>query len=475
MNHEDASKYLVSYLRNPRPTGGYSTYGYDIYISRVVDAYLHEQGKTSSSANDREIRELSPHFLAAAWDLCRRGIIRPGVASLGDQSTTEGAAGGGYAITPFGRTWIAESDKDDFVPTEPERFARLIAKYNARFSPQFAERAQDAIRCYGAHPAVTSTTKAFFRSMLRRSKRSCSDTEVEDGTICALFPRGADVVSSKVSVSASDVVEPRNSTKFATACIVNFIVHPFGSARILHENRYKHCAGFLLSSLASAWLRSSSRAIVEFVQSSCYTRCALVHSCETSLAQGETTSMARVTSLLSQIELGDPLAADQLLPLVYDELRQLARAKLSMERDCQTLQPTALVHEAYLRLTDKDNIVEWDSRRHFFAAAALAMRRILVERARRKATVKHGGVLKRQDFDDQLIIDDRRATELLALDEALSELEKHDAQAAQVVQLRYFAGLSHQDAADALNISRRTADRLWVAAKTWLHRRMAES
>jgi RNA polymerase sigma factor (TIGR02999 family) len=182
--------------------------------------------------------------------------------------------------------------------------------------------------------------------------------------------------------------------------------------------------------------------------------------------------MSDVTQILSQIESGDPVAAEQLLPLVYDELRKLAAAKLARESP-QTLQPTALVHEAYLRLIGSgDEVAEWEGRRHFFAAAAEAMRRILVERARRRATLKHGGEFRRVDLDDQLFVDQERATELLALDEALAALEQHDPQAAQVVKLRYFAGLSHQDAARAMQLSRRAADRLWALAKTWLYQRL---
>jgi RNA polymerase sigma factor (TIGR02999 family) len=182
--------------------------------------------------------------------------------------------------------------------------------------------------------------------------------------------------------------------------------------------------------------------------------------------------MSDVTQILSQIEGGEPMAAEELLPLVYDELRKLAAAKLAQE-NAQTLQPTALVHEAYLRLIGGGEAPKWEGRRHFFAAAAEAMRRILVERARRRATLKHGGELRRLDLDDQLIADDQRGAELLALDEALAELERHDSQAAQLVKLRYFAGLSHQDAADAIGITRRAADRLWLVAKAWLYNRLA--
>jgi RNA polymerase sigma factor (TIGR02999 family) len=184
--------------------------------------------------------------------------------------------------------------------------------------------------------------------------------------------------------------------------------------------------------------------------------------------------MADVTQILSQIESGDPSAAEQLLPLVYEELRKLAAARIAQEKPGQTLQPTALVHEAYLRLTGGENKSEWENRRHFFAAAAEAMRRILVERARHRATIRHGGEFRRLDLRDDMIVDDRRSVELLALDDALARLECHDAQAAQVVKLRYFVGLSHQEVADAMNITRRVADRLWLVAKTWLFKQLEE-
>jgi RNA polymerase sigma factor (TIGR02999 family) len=183
--------------------------------------------------------------------------------------------------------------------------------------------------------------------------------------------------------------------------------------------------------------------------------------------------MHEVTRILSAIEAGEPQAAERLLPLVYDELRRLAAAKLAYEKPGQTLQATALVHEAYLRLIGSgEEAPEWEGRRHFFAAAAEAMRRILVERARRRATLKHGGEFHRVDLDEQLFVDQERAAELLALDEALAALELHDPQAAQVVKLRYFAGLSHQDTAQAMKLSRRAADRLWALAKAWLYQRL---
>ena len=182
--------------------------------------------------------------------------------------------------------------------------------------------------------------------------------------------------------------------------------------------------------------------------------------------------MSEVTRILSAVEAGDPSAAAELLPLVYDELRQLAAARLADEKPGQTLQATALVHEAYLRLVDGDRVRCWESRAHFFAAAAEAMRRILVERARQKAAARHGGGLRRVGLDE---VDPAAPTpdeDLLALDEALGELEQHDAQAARLVKLRYFAGLTHQEAAGVMGIGRRAADRLWALARAWLYQRV---
>jgi RNA polymerase sigma factor (TIGR02999 family) len=184
--------------------------------------------------------------------------------------------------------------------------------------------------------------------------------------------------------------------------------------------------------------------------------------------------MSEVTRILSAIEQGDPSAATQLLPLVYEELRKLAAQKLSQEKPGQTLQATALVHEAYLRLVDTEKAQHWNSRGHFFAAAAEAMRRILVEQARRKKTDKHGGDRLRVDLPDDLAGPDSRANDLSALDEALDLLERHDADAALLVKLRYFAGLSHQDAAEALQISRGAADRLWALSRAWLFRQLSK-
>jgi RNA polymerase sigma factor (TIGR02999 family) len=179
--------------------------------------------------------------------------------------------------------------------------------------------------------------------------------------------------------------------------------------------------------------------------------------------------MHEVTHILSAIEQGDPQAADQLLPLVYDELRKLAARKLAREKPARTLQATALVHDAYLRLVDAKQAQHWNSRGHFFAAAAEAMRRILVENARRKQSRKRGGHLARQDFDAVDVAAPEMSDQVLALDEALQKLAAQDKAAADVVQLRFFAGLPLSEVANVLGISPRTADRLWAYARAWLH------
>lgn len=179
--------------------------------------------------------------------------------------------------------------------------------------------------------------------------------------------------------------------------------------------------------------------------------------------------MSEVTRVLSLVEQGDPTAAEQLLPLVYDELRQLAASKIAQEKPGQTLQATALVHEAYLRLAE-DSPQQWKSRRHFFAAAAEAMRRILVENARRKGAIKRGGDQQRLDLDAIDVAAPERSEELLAVNDALNRLEERDADAAQLVKLRYFSGLTISQAADVLEVSARTADRLWIYARAWLFR-----
>lgn len=182
--------------------------------------------------------------------------------------------------------------------------------------------------------------------------------------------------------------------------------------------------------------------------------------------------MSDVTRILSRIEQGDPVAAQELLPVVYQELRKLAAAKLARENPGQTLQATALVHEAYLRLVDVDNVQQWDNRGHFFAAAAEAMRRILVENARRKKRIKRGGDLARTELDDAEIVAPEVHEDLIALDAALDHLKSVDAQAVELVHLRYFVGLSNADAAQLLEISPRTADRVWAFARAWLHQEM---
>jgi RNA polymerase sigma factor (TIGR02999 family) len=184
--------------------------------------------------------------------------------------------------------------------------------------------------------------------------------------------------------------------------------------------------------------------------------------------------MSEVTRILSAIEQGDPSAAGELLPLVYEELRKLAAQKMAQEAPGQTLQATALVHEAYLRLVDQEQGRHWNSRGHFFAAAAEAMRRILVEQARRKHAGKHGGGRLRVDLPDDLAAPEARADDLVALDEALTRLERHDPDAARLVKLRYFAGLSHQEAAGALGVSRGAADRLWALGRAWLFRQLSK-
>jgi len=192
--------------------------------------------------------------------------------------------------------------------------------------------------------------------------------------------------------------------------------------------------------------------------------------------------MSHVTQILSKIESGDPMAAEQLLPLVYGELRKLAAAKLAMEKPGQTLQPTALVHEAYLRLvggsgTDGNNPKEsnWNCRGHFFGAAAEAMRRILVEHARRKQATKRGGEQQRIELVDVPAKETGFVVDLLVLDQALTELAVVDPRAAELVKLRYFAGLTGAEAAQSMGISARTADRTWLYARTWLLNKLQAS
>jgi RNA polymerase sigma factor (TIGR02999 family) len=182
--------------------------------------------------------------------------------------------------------------------------------------------------------------------------------------------------------------------------------------------------------------------------------------------------MTDVTRILSAIERGDPHAAGQLLPLVYEELRRLAAQKLAQEKPGQTLQATALVHEAYLRLVGNGRAPCWDNRRHFFAAAAEAMRRILVENARRKQMHKHGGGQQRRDLDAEALVAPESDVDLLALDAALLRLAEQDPLKAKLVELRYFAGLTGDQAAAALGMSASSADRLWVYTRAWLRREL---
>jgi RNA polymerase sigma factor (TIGR02999 family) len=185
--------------------------------------------------------------------------------------------------------------------------------------------------------------------------------------------------------------------------------------------------------------------------------------------------MSDVTRILSAIEQGDPHAAEQLLPLVYDELRKLAAQKLSQEKPGQTLQATALVHDAYIRLVDVEKAQQWNSRGHFFAAAAEAMRRILVERARRKGRIRHGGGLRRADLLDAEVAAPSDDEQVLLLDEALARLAAVRPQAAEVVKLRFFAGLTLEEIAPLLALSPRTTRRLWVFARAWLRRDIERS
>jgi RNA polymerase sigma factor (TIGR02999 family) len=184
--------------------------------------------------------------------------------------------------------------------------------------------------------------------------------------------------------------------------------------------------------------------------------------------------MSDVTRILSQIEEGDGKAAEQLLPLVYDELRKLAAQKMVQEKPGQTLQATGLVHEAYIRLVDVEKAQHWNSRGHFFQAAAEAMRKILVDNARRKARLKRGGGMQRQHPEDVAIECGPPLDDLLGLDEAITRLEQKDPLAAQAVKLRFFVGLSHREVGEALGVSAITAREHWRYARVWLHREMQQ-
>jgi RNA polymerase sigma factor (TIGR02999 family) len=199
----------------------------------------------------------------------------------------------------------------------------------------------------------------------------------------------------------------------------------------------------------------------------------ILRSVPTQIAQG--LPMNDVTRILSAIEQGDSHAAERLLPLVYDELRKLAAQKLAQEKPGQTLQATALVHEAYLRLVGAEPKQPWDSRGHFFAAAAEAMRRILVEDVRRKRAVKHGGQVRRLDIDVDRLENPKHAEEILAVDEALAKLARENPPVAKLVNLRYFAGMTLEEASTVLRVSVRTAHRYWNYARAWLHQEIGTS
>lgn len=184
-------------------------------------------------------------------------------------------------------------------------------------------------------------------------------------------------------------------------------------------------------------------------------------------------SMSDVTRILHAIDEGDPQAADELLPVVYAELRRLAAQKMAQEAPGQTLNATALVHEAYVRLVDVDDRQQWDSRGHFFAAAAEAMRRILIENVRRKQRVRHGGEFERVDLLEGDAVVSEPSENILELDEALEQFAKEDPEKALLVKLRYFAGMSEEEAAEVLEISRATASRHWAYARAWLYERMS--
>ena len=184
--------------------------------------------------------------------------------------------------------------------------------------------------------------------------------------------------------------------------------------------------------------------------------------------------MKEVTQILKAIGDGRVEAAEELLPLVYSELRRLAAARLAQERPGQTLQATALVHEAYLRLTSSEEPASWENRGHFFAAAAEAMRRILVESARRKRRLRHGGGFQRVELDDAAAAIEAPSEDLLALDEALQVFEQEEPEKARLVKLRYFAGLNEEQAAEVLGVSRATTARWWAFARAWLYNRIQD-
>lgn len=183
--------------------------------------------------------------------------------------------------------------------------------------------------------------------------------------------------------------------------------------------------------------------------------------------------MGDVTRILADIEQGDPRAAEMLLPLVYDELRKLAAQKMSQENPGQTLQATALVHDAYIRLVDVDKVQQWNGRGHFFAAAAEAMRRILIDQARRRKSAKRGGEVLREELHESAIAVGRPIEELLAVDDLLDHLAEIDSVAANLVKLRFFVGLNMSEVAEAMGISVRSAHEIWAYARTWFRQKIA--
>jgi RNA polymerase sigma factor (TIGR02999 family) len=236
------------------------------------------------------------------------------------------------------------------------------------------------------------------------------------------------------------------------------------------EQEFKRVASFCLSEPARMHCPRSTRTVKKVPLN--WLRWASCYASVSYVGTSAGNVMSDVTRILSAIEQGDQQASEQLLPLVYEELRRLAAQRLAQEKPGQTLQATALVHEAYLRLVDVPEPQVWSGRGHFFAAAAEAMRRILVEQARRKKRVRHGGDFQRIGLDQLQLSDAADDDELLALNDALDRLAVEEPAAAAVVKLRYFAGLTIEEAATALGVSIRTANRDWAYAKAWLHQQL---
>jgi RNA polymerase sigma factor (TIGR02999 family) len=233
----------------------------------------------------------------------------------------------------------------------------------------------------------------------------------------------------------------------------------FCETQVLAEQVLRRSLGVFLGDVSLPPDRTVARAILWSMPYNTHAR---------TIFRPESLHMTDVTRILSQIESGDSSAAEKLLPLVYDELRKLAAAKMAQEKPDQTLQATALVHEAYIRLVDVDKVRHWESRGHFFAAAAEAIRRILVENARKKGRIRHGGGRDRVDLEDVASLAAEPTDGLLALDEALAKFAILEPAKAEFTKLRYFAGFSIDEAADLLGISRTTAKRYWTYARAWL-------